>query len=328
MEPMTTTNDVWSAFNALWNDIDEETHFPTKLPLLAHYTTIQTLENIMRNEEVWFSNPLLMNDLEEIRFGMINSRNEIIQDTRLREALGSEKRHNDFVDFYNFKFHQFEENEAIDVYIFCLSEHDPSEKDGLLSMWRGYGADGKGAAIVFDASKILSNDGTPFVVAPVQYASTDERMHWINNTIGRLSDIIKNTKISDENVYLAAAAIFERVYLFSLFTKHRGFREEKEWRIAYLPSRDSNSIASEHISYHHGTNGLEPRLKLNVKKLGEKLNFPLSMEAIVQSVILGPHAASPISFAMVKRMLNAVGQKALADRTISSSIPYRSVVKG
>jgi hypothetical protein len=67
---------------------------------------------------------------------------------------------------------------------------------------------------------------------------------------------------------------------------------------------------------------------LNVKKLGEKLNFPLSMEAIVQSIILGPHAASPISFAMVKRMLNAVGQKALADRTISSSIPYRSVVKG
>ena len=40
-------------------------------PLLAHYTSIDVIEKILRSEEIWFSNPLFMNDLEEMRFGML-----------------------------------------------------------------------------------------------------------------------------------------------------------------------------------------------------------------------------------------------------------------
>ena len=42
----------------------------------------------------------------------------------------------------------------IDTYVFCLSEHAKDDTDGLLSMWRGYGGNGNGAAIVFDAGKL------------------------------------------------------------------------------------------------------------------------------------------------------------------------------
>jgi hypothetical protein len=50
-------------------------------------------------------------------------------------------------------FQSFDMNDAFDTYIFCLSEHDRSHTDGLLSMWRGYGQHGSGVALVFALQK-------------------------------------------------------------------------------------------------------------------------------------------------------------------------------
>src|SRR5437660_295062 len=38
--------------------------------LLAHYTSVQVIEQILKNNEIWLSNPLYMNDLEEMRLGV------------------------------------------------------------------------------------------------------------------------------------------------------------------------------------------------------------------------------------------------------------------
>jgi hypothetical protein len=40
--------------------------FPQKRLLVAHYTTLEVLEKILGTNEIWFSNPLFMNDLEEV----------------------------------------------------------------------------------------------------------------------------------------------------------------------------------------------------------------------------------------------------------------------
>jgi hypothetical protein len=53
-------------FEPLYSDIKPETQFAHKKPFLAHYTTIQTIEKIISSKELWFSNPLYMNDLEEV----------------------------------------------------------------------------------------------------------------------------------------------------------------------------------------------------------------------------------------------------------------------
>jgi hypothetical protein len=37
---------------------------------LAHYTSLEVLEKVMMNDEIWFSNPLLMNDYTEVRSGL------------------------------------------------------------------------------------------------------------------------------------------------------------------------------------------------------------------------------------------------------------------
>ena len=53
----------------LWADMQPEPP-PGQVPLLAHYTSIRTLERIAETGEIWFSNPLYMNDVDELRYGM------------------------------------------------------------------------------------------------------------------------------------------------------------------------------------------------------------------------------------------------------------------
>jgi hypothetical protein len=70
---MKSVDEVFTTFSSLWSDIQSKETFPEKRPLLAHYTSIATLESILSNEEVWFSNPLYMSDIEELRFGVLES---------------------------------------------------------------------------------------------------------------------------------------------------------------------------------------------------------------------------------------------------------------
>jgi hypothetical protein len=56
-------------------------------PLLAHYMSIRVAESILKNSEVWFSNPLFMNDLQEMRFGL-NEGSRLFADTQLQKRAG------------------------------------------------------------------------------------------------------------------------------------------------------------------------------------------------------------------------------------------------
>jgi hypothetical protein len=59
--------EIWKLFNkALYDDINDKNQWPQGRPLLAHYTSMSSLENILKTDEIWFSNPLFMNDVEEI----------------------------------------------------------------------------------------------------------------------------------------------------------------------------------------------------------------------------------------------------------------------
>ena len=62
--------EILGAFRKLMEGIQTDEGFAQLAPLLAHYTSITVLESILRNEQLWFSNPLFMNDTQEIRFGI------------------------------------------------------------------------------------------------------------------------------------------------------------------------------------------------------------------------------------------------------------------
>ncbi|QDZ10920.1 DUF2971 domain-containing protein [Devosia ginsengisoli] len=320
--------DAWNLMSALYNDLSEgEDHsdFFSDPPLLAHYTTTFVLEQIAKYNQIWFGNPLLMNDIEEVRFGINEGLRTFLASQIIRDSFASPADAEHFERQLNAAYQNFDSNHAFDTYILCLCEHSRTDEDGLLSMWRGYGDSGKGVAVVFDPRGVLETPTSPLIIAKVRYASTDDRYGWFDKIAGEFAGIIAQQRIegSDE-VAGSAWGLFARLRQFALFTKHHGFSEEREWRLAYLPERDPDGGLKQFLGYHNGARGIEPKLKLPVAPNAAFGGQDISLERLVHSIILGPSASSAIAVRSAQRMLELLNRPILAQRVQGSTIPYRN----
>ncbi|KAA0996167.1 DUF2971 domain-containing protein [Paraburkholderia panacisoli] len=299
-------------------------HFPDVKPLISHYCSTATLEAILRYEQIWFSNPLLMNDLEELRFGMLTGRERFRSHEGLRNVFSSRQLYDAFRNQLEHCFDGFAREGAFDVYIACFAEHQPDDRDGLLSMWRGYGANGNGACIVFDTSKLNEVQESPLIIGKVEYADRDTRIRWVDGIPDTFCELFAQGQWKDDDLKFAAWVLFERLLVFSLYTKHQGFHEEQEWRLTYMKHRDSHDLLSDMLDYHIGPRGIEPKLKFKIKPLAGATDSSTFIDSLVHNIILGPTASADIHRLSVERMLKNIGRQALISRVVSSTIPFRS----
>lgn len=322
-EHLDRKTEIAAAFDELWSDLDERETFPTKRPLLAHYTTISAMERIMCTNEIWFSNPLLMNDVEELRFGIQQGTRAFHESEDLRTACRTSSRWDILASAFEQCYAEFEGQHAFDTYVLCFSEHDAGNFDGVLSMWRGYGGNGDGAAIVIDTSKINVNEESPLIISRVHYASAESRLAWIDTKLRQFANILTDLSLADDELPIAAYAIFDRLRVFSLFTKHYGFHEEREWRIVYMSYRDRERRFSHMLHYSTGERGIEPKLKFRVEPIPGLTDEDLSLDKLMHSIILGPTVSNPMAVKSVCRMLELTGHGELLDRLKVSTTPFR-----
>lgn len=310
--------EIFELFAPLWADLRGDDPFPAKKPLLAHYTSIEVLEAILRNNEVWFSNPLFMNDMEEVRFGMMAGANLFVGSSEIESACGSKQRFDALKSTFNYWYNQFASDHVLDTYVFCLSEHVKEDTDGLLSMWRGYGGNESGAAIVFDTAKLTPREESPIIVAKVHYGTTEERMNWLRERITQFAEILAKSNMPDDKLALCSHCFFQRMTMFSIFTKHQGFKEENEWRMVYVRGRDATKVFDRMFSYWVGPHGVEPKLKLKIEAIPDLPETDLSLSKIVERIILGPSLSSPLALGTIRKMLDTLAIDAGSDsRTIA-----------
>lgn len=316
---------VWEKFwEHLYSDIDELQEFPQVGPQLAHYTSLENLENILKSEQLWLSNPLEMNDLEEVRFGVSHGLRILNQNQRLQNALATDVRRSGFRMWLEKVTDEYSRDGVLDLYVTCFSLHEPADdEDGRLSMWRGYGNDGKGAAIVFDTSKIAEVIESPLVLSRVHYASNEKRLNWLEAKVESLAEFFEQNDVPNEYLKAAAEEIFRRLCLFAVFSKHRGFDEEREWRLVYFKDRDRQNSLSDYLGYFNGADGLSPKLKLPLKAIPGVMSDSFGMATVISSIIVGPSASSPLTELAVRRMLKSIGHEELIEKLSMSSIPYR-----
>jgi hypothetical protein len=307
----------------LFADLRGNDSFPAKRPLLAHYTSIAVLEAILRNNEVWLSNPLFMNDLEEVRFGIHTGARLFLGSSEIEFACRTKQRFDLLKSAFNSYFNTFDSEHVLDTYVFCLSKHEKEDTDGLLSMWRGYGGNGNGAAIVFDTAKIVAREESPLIIAHVHYGTKEERSNWLQQRITEFAEILTKSDIPDDKLSFGSYYFFERLKLFAIFTKHRGFKEENEWRVVYMRDRDRAKVFDKMFSYWVGPCGVEPKLKLKAEAIPDLPETDLNLSKIVERVILGPSLSSPLARLTIQKMLDTLGRSELKDRIVSSTIPFR-----
>lgn len=315
---------AYNFFEPLWSDVTDHDSFGKMKPLLAHYSSVEVVEAILKNNEMWLSNPLFMNDHEEIRFGIDQGVPLILKSQEITNAFETAERNDIFLNAFTSYYSSFANQEVIDVYILSFCAHNPKDYDGILSMWRGYGSNGNGAAIIFDSAKIKEKEGvTPLILSRVNYASVQERIDWINALIRLFAKIVSAAKLPNEMISVSAYALFDRLKMFALYTKHHGFSEEAEWRLTYFKERDPEGKLFPMMSYHIGPRGVEPKLKLKIGPIAGVTDDDLSMTKILERIILGPTISSPLAQASFKKLLEGIGCPQFKDKVFASSIPFR-----
>lgn len=225
--------------DVLFEDLHGFEDITNSTPMLAHYTSIQTIELILKNNEFWLSHPLNMNDHQELIGGLGFAWKAINECKELQRAFRTENQYLEFLNEFQAWQNFYGENDGFDLYLGCFSKHDVTKPDGQLAMWRGYGDYGNGAAFVIDTSKLQPKPDNPLVLAAVYYGTDDERYLWCQEKVKVFADHIQRFGLADTDISDAAYYLFERFLLFSLFSKHIGFSEEQEWRVVYIKGRDT-----------------------------------------------------------------------------------------
>lgn len=318
-----TPEEVIQAFGPMNARFDYSERFRTDPPLLAHYTSVETLEKILRNGEIWFSNPLFMNDLEEMRFGL-NEGAELFHTSRIvLEGAETPERAAKLREAFRYYFMEYDGKHAYDTYVFCLSEHERENTDGILSMWRGYGGHGRGVALVFDAAKVTWVAGSPLIIAKVDYASAKKRMESLENILAEWAGIMRPLKLPDNQLYLAAKVALDAIKFFALTTKHDGFSEEQEWRAIYSTDVDHRNLLHDMLDYSIGPRGIEPKLKFKVGHI-EGLSAPdLAVERLLDRILLGPSVSNFLARKGIERMRERIGKGHMVEMLRDSTIPLR-----
>jgi hypothetical protein len=263
---------------------------------------------------------LVMNDLEEVRFGILEGKRLVEQSEAVKRACKTSERAASLRSAFSYYCKEFEEQHVFDTYILCLSEHDPIKKDGLLSMWRGYGGNGNGAALVFNSNFAFRDLSSPILIARIHYDTAQGRISWMNNRINQWCDLLENSLIPDDKLYLAADRLFNLIKLFALKSKHEGFAEEREWRIIYLPERDTCKEAFK-LDYIVGKHGVEPKLRFAIRPIAPDQTWTFG--DILEQIILGPSLSSWLARRGVERMLETVGKPEFKEKISVSLIPLR-----
>jgi hypothetical protein len=308
----------------LWDDVDANAEFYVQHPHLAHYTSISTAEAIFRYKQLWFSNPLFMNDHQEMMWGIEHSIRLIPQNETLRLAFDDDLLWEKFIVKYYQRRDFFHNAEVFDAYVACFSQIAAEDNNGLLSMWRAYASNGRGVAIVLDAGKLKHVPGSPVRLVKVQYLSDNDRLAWLVKLIEKFSSIVPLFKLAGDEIYSQAAhALFLRILMAAICSKHPGFEEEAEWRAIYLKPFDPASVLGKHYSYSLGDRGCEPKLKLPIDPIDNLGQGGIPLTDVIDRIILGPSSGNHINREAFQRMLRTVGYGVLASRVVSSSTPFR-----
>jgi hypothetical protein len=111
---VTTDQDLYnSAFGRLF--ITPLSEMPSPPRLLAHYTSINVMESILQTRQIWFSNPLFMNDLQEVRFGIREGHRLFSNMDLLKKAVSSDQRIGIVGNAFTAFFGNFDTNEVFDT---------------------------------------------------------------------------------------------------------------------------------------------------------------------------------------------------------------------
>ena len=284
---------------------------------LAHYTSAKVALSIIENKTIWLNNVQYMNDYSEIEIGQLLDFYNNATGTELKGIL--EEISTGCTKKLEFNYNNISPK-LMNTYALCLTEHLPDEdKYGRLSMWRAYAAN-NGVALVFNRPMFLEESlNTSAMTIPMFYFDQEkfcDTVHEFTKILNDNKDMLKQA--SGFNEY-----IFKKFLITVLSMKHKGFQEEREWRILCNSSiymSPPNEILKEKRVEVNGA----PRIikTLNFADVQYK-NIKFNMNDLIYKVIIGPSNNAEQLREIFVNALSDNGVKNADDKVICSNIPIR-----
>lgn len=256
----------------------------------VHYTSAFAATEVIKNEEVWLRNALVMNDFSEVQHGetcLAESWKDEEVGGRLRTLLNDLEA--GLADQFAKSFDAHTDERNVQSFLMSVSEHGNPEtaedKYGRLSMWRAYGGD-TNVALVFNNSAFFSEDvKLKAFSSPVLYADHDAfKEHFLQLVSGLEEEFNLLRALGSETV---VQHLYWAFHLASLSTKHPGFAEEKEWRVIYSPTLlGQSTLMKEDIETIGGVPQKVVKLPLKADAASGYTGFAIA--EILEEVIVGP----------------------------------------
>lgn len=291
----------------------------------VHYTSAYAATQIIKNEEVWLRNALVMNDFSEVQHGdacLSESWKDDEVGGRLRKLLSEIQ--GDLPDRLKNTFDSHASERTVASFLMSVSEHGDQqgaeEKYGRLSMWRAYGGD-TNVALIFNNSPFMSEEVKLHAFSsPVLYKDVDGFKDEFVRLVEGLEaefDFLKG---------LGADTVYERLYwafhFASLSTKHPGFSEEREWRVIYSPSLIGQSpILREEIETIGGVPQKVIKLPLKADTVSGYTGY--AVKEILEEIIVGPTETAWPIYESLAMLLEENGVDDAWAKVRRSDIPLR-----
>ena len=298
---MTTSDDIVTRLRDSYHHVSfrPRDFLPEKL---CHYTSAGGLLGILESGVLRGTNYAYLNDASEIRYG----------DQFVRDVLGDYRKYSvgDARDVVEVMFRSLGQiAERIEFYLTCFC----TEAD-LLSQWRGYGSVSGRYCIVFDPEQLYNATTMPERVyfGRVIY-EREEQVEEVRSVVDRAVEAAEALAELDEAQKKLCArrictVVFEKLVETICLFKHRGFREESEWRAVHW----LQDIKQVEFDARSGV--IRPFVSMFSGE-GEPSKLPIS-EIIVGSSGLVAQARKSVELLLDKRGYTGVSVS-------DSGVPYR-----
>lgn len=308
-------------------NVQTENEPAQKYARFVHYTSAEAGLNIIQNKCLWMRKTSCMADFLEVEHGF----------DILRKCFGDQAKLDTFIKVLDQCAHGAAQ-EAIDLfnqhinsirsstYIASISEHNAAEEfHGRLSMWRAFGGDTGRIAIIlkipwFTQGLTKGVDALKIRFGPVAYVAEDDYDKEFQCMIDNIS--IHSEFLSSVGHSEIVNNVFTMLLTSTLCLKHCGFKEEKEWRVMYLPTLWNSDLMKSQIKVIGGVPQKVYMLPLNGSD--EAILSELDLAYMFDRLIIGPTQYPWAMFEAFSDALSSIGVKDAAQRVSVSNIPIRA----
>ncbi len=272
-------------------------------PILYHYTSVETLLKIIENSvggKICFraTHAKYFNDPYEYNLAI----------SLLKQSLFTYEKNNNIVKGKSskFKFKIFTNLGLFfgDPFLLSLSENSDN-----LTMWRTYGADGKGVAIGID-SILLDEYSKDEKIKNTNLLQCKYDKRTILTGLVRYWEFVYdhfNIKENGKGMNLSSFHFLFDLITFSFTFKRNEYKEEKEWRLC------KNEISDSNTKFRESDGVLIPYIE------------HLFDKKIIKKIVVGPCVNRKLTKESIEMFLKTRKFELAKNSIVISKVPYRNI---